>query len=174
MSTPGIAPPAPAGALTIRPARPADDETLWQMLCPVFRSGETYAIERDIDRASALAYWGGGGRSVFVAHRAGTACGTYYIGPNQRGGGAHVCNAGFVTAQPAQGSGVARSMLAHALDTGRAMGYRAMQFNFVLASNTRAVALWAAHGFAQVGRLPQVFDHPQLGLVDALVMHRFL
>ena len=49
-----------------------------------------------------------------------------------------------------------------------------MQFNFVVASNERAVALWRSFGFEIVGRLPQAFEHPRLGAVDALVMYRML
>lgn len=159
----------------IRPWRPGvDDAGLWDMLCPVIRAGETYCIERDLDRAGALAWWCGPPHLVFLAERGGVPAGTFYLTPNQRGGGAHVANCGFVTAPDAQGQGVARAMLAHALDTARAAGFRAMQFNFVVETNTRALALWHAHGFAEVGRLPQAFDHPRAGRVDALVLHRAL
>lgn len=160
--------------MQIRPATDADDAALWALLEPVFRAGQTYALEREIGRAEALAYWCGGSHRVFLAEAGGAALGSYYICPNQRGGGAHVCNCGFVTAPEAQGRGVARAMLAHALDTARQTGYRAMQFNFVVASNTRAVALWQSAGFEVVGRLPLAFHHPQLGPVDALVMFKTL
>ena len=158
----------------IRPATDRDEDAIWQLLEPVFRAGETYAIERDIDRATALAWWCGGDHSAYVLEEGGAILGTYYITPNQRGGGAHVCNCGFVTATAAQGRGVARRMLAHALATARAMGYAAMQFNCVVTTNTRAVALWQAHGFEIVGRLPGAFDHPRSDRVDALVMYRHL
>src|SRR5947209_1497204 len=52
---------------------------------------------------------------------------------------------------------------------------RAMQFNFVVSTNERAVRLWQSFGFEIVGRLPEAFEHPSLGWVDALVMfHRDL
>ena len=161
------------GALTIRPAVAADDDALWAMLEPVFRAGETYTIPRDVSRADALAYWRGG-HEVFLAEDGATPLGSYYVGPNQRGGGAHVCNCGFVTAKAAQGRGVARAMLAHALDTARDAGYRAMQFNFVVATNTRAIAIWEGLGFETVGRLPGAFCRPDGGYVDALVMFKDL
>jgi ribosomal protein S18 acetylase RimI-like enzyme len=93
---------------------------------------------------------------------------------NQQGGGSHVANCGYMTALEASGRGVARAMCAHSLEHARARGFRAMQFNFVVASNARAVALWQSLGFEIVGRLPEAFAHPQLGLVDALVMYRKL
>ena len=160
--------------ITLRPATEADHPTLWSMLEPVFRAGDTYAIDPSISRAEALEFWCGGTHRAFVAEAEGQALGSYYICPNQGGGGAHVCNCGFVTAPSAQGRGVARAMLAHALDTARAMGFAAMQFNFVVETNSRALKLWLDHGFEVVGRLPGAFRHPAKGEVDALVMYRRL
>lgn len=160
--------------ITLRPATEADHPTLWTMLEPVFRAGDTYAIDPSISRAEALEFWCGGTHRAFLAEADSAVLGSYYICPNQGGGGAHVCNCGFVTARAAQGRGVARKMLAHALDMGRNMGFAAMQFNFVVETNTRAVALWQAHEFEIVGRLPGAFRHPQCGDVDALVMYRSL
>ncbi|MEH3046057.1 MAG: GNAT family N-acetyltransferase [Sphingomonas adhaesiva] len=145
------------------------------MILPVFRAGETYAIDRDIGEAAAIAFWLGDDRATFVAHDADdTPLGSYYLRANQAGGGRHVANAGYVVADAARGRGVARAMAAHSFDEARARGFAAMQFNFVVASNTRAVALWQALGFAIVGRVPGAFRHPALGAVDALVMHRLL
>jgi ribosomal protein S18 acetylase RimI-like enzyme len=160
--------------LTLRPVRDSDDSTLWAMLEPVFRAGDTYAIDPAITRDAALTFWRGGTHRAFVAERGGATLGSYYICPNQQGGGHHVANCGFVTAQAATGQGVARAMLADALDRAREAGFRAMQFNFVVSTNTRAVALWQSNGFEIVGRLPQAFRHPTLGYVDALVMYRTL
>lgn len=157
--------------MKIRPAVPADDDTIWAMLEPVFRAGETYALDPEISRPDALAYWTGGTHAAYLAE-AETALGTYYLCPNQGGGGAHVANAGFVSAVPRRG--VARMMLDHALATARDEGFRAMQFNFVVATNTRALALWASAGFREVGRLPGAFCHPAAGFVDALVLWRDL
>ncbi len=160
--------------LAIRPVDQADDGALWSMLAPVFRAGETYAIDPEICRERALDWWRGGTHDAFVAQQRGAVLGSYYICPNQQGGGAHVCNCGFVTAPDAHGRGVARAMLHHALEEARKRGFRAMQFNFVVSTNTRAVALWQAHGFEVVGRLPGAFRHPTEGYVDALVMYRTL
>ena len=65
-------------------------------------------------------------------------------------------------------------MLSHALGRAKEIGYRAMQFNFVIANNTRAVATWERAGFDVVGRLPGAFNHPTDGYVDALVMYKSL
>jgi ribosomal protein S18 acetylase RimI-like enzyme len=161
-------------ALTIRPATPADDDAIWAILEPVFRAGQTYPIPRDVSRTDALAYWYTPGHSVFVAENAGRIVGSYYLRANTRGGGAHVANCGYMTAQEETDRGVARAMCMHSLDEARARGFTAMQFNFVIASNAPAVHLWQSCGFDIVGTLPGAFAHPDRGPVDALVMFRTL
>ena len=160
--------------MLIRPSEPSDNDAIWRILEPTFRAGETYPIPRDIPRTEALAYWHSPGHAVFVAEDAGAVVGTYYLRANNRGGGVHVANCGYVVASDAFGQGVARAMCAHSLDQARARGFTAMQFNFVIATNERAVRLWQALGFAIIGRLPGVFRHPRLGLIDAYVMLRSL
>jgi ribosomal protein S18 acetylase RimI-like enzyme len=104
----------------------------------------------------------------------GLIVGTYFIKPNQPGLGAHVCNCGYVVAPRAQGKGIASHMCRHSQAEAIAMGFRAMQFNFVVATNTRAIRLWEWLGFSVVGRLPGAFRHLELGYVDALVMFKSL
>ena len=158
----------------IRAAGPDDDGAIWAILEPVFRAGETYAQPRDISRAAALGYWRAPQHRVFVAERAGSVAGSYYLRANALGGGDHVANAAFATAAAARGQGVARAMLEHALAAARAEGFAAMQFNFVVASNEGALRLWLDTGFAEVGRVPRAFRHPRLGPVDVLILHRGL
>lgn len=158
----------------IRAATDRDDDAIWQILQPIIRAGETYTLPRDISRKAALAYWCAPANEVFVAEDAGEIVGTYYLRANQMGGGAHVANCGYMTAPSASGRGVARAMCEHSLAYARSRGFHAMQFNFVVATNERAVRLWQSLGFAIVGRLRGAFQHPSLGLVDALVMYREL
>lgn len=158
--------------MRIRGAGPDDRDVIWAMLRGVFRAGDTYAIDPDISRDEALAYWIGA--HTYVAEDSNAPVGTYYVRRNQPGGGAHVCNCGFITAPNANGKGVARAMLAHALGEAKRIGFTAMQFNFVLASNIRAIDIWQRAGFIEIGRQPRAFLHPTLGPVDALILHRFL
>jgi L-amino acid N-acyltransferase YncA len=156
--------------INIRSARPTDADQIWDILQPVFRAGETYTIARDINRDEALAYWFLAGNQVFVAEEDGEVLGTYYLRANQRGGGSHVCNCGYMTASHATGRGVARTMCLHSKEEAKRFGFRAMQFNFVVSTNERAVKLWQNLGFEIVGRLPSAFQHPHKGYVDAVVM----
>jgi len=160
--------------MNVRPAGDRDADAIWKILEPVIRAGETYALPRNMSRDAALAYWHGEPYQVFVAEDAGEIVGTYHLRANQQGGGAHVANCGYMTAPSATGRGVARAMCLHSLETAHAQGFRAMQFNFVVSTNERAVRLWQSLGFAVVGRLPGAFEHPAFGFVDALVMYRNL
>jgi ribosomal protein S18 acetylase RimI-like enzyme len=160
--------------MLVRPAADGDANAIWTIMEPIIRAGETYCLPRDIGKDSALAYWLSPEREVFVAEGSDGIVGTYCLQANQKGGGAHVANCGYMTAVSATGRGVARTMCAHSLDRARERGFRAMQFNFVISSNERAVRLWQRFGFEIVGRLPKAFLHPSMGFVDAYVMYKEL
>ena len=160
--------------MMIRPARPADAPGIWRVLEPVIRAGETWALPRDMSEAEALAYWTAPDREAFVAEEDGRVVGSYFLRANHPGGGAHVANTGYMTAEGESGRGVGRAMCLDSLERARERGFRAMQFNFVVSSNERAVRLWHGLGFETVGRLPGAFSHPHLGDVDVLVMYRKL
>jgi ribosomal protein S18 acetylase RimI-like enzyme len=160
--------------VTIRFATQRDHDSVWQILEPVIRGGDSYALPRDMSEEQALEYWFGPEKETFVLEENGVVFGTYFLRANQQGGGSHVANCGYVTARGAQGRGIARAMCAHSLERARERGFRAMQFNFVVSTNERAVKLWGNLGFEIVGRLPGAFRHPEQGFVDALVMYRGL
>ncbi len=158
----------------IRSAGSEDCDAIWSIIEPIIRAADVYTLPREMAREDALAYWFSASHEVFVAEEGDEVVGTYYLRANQRGGGSHVANCGYATARAATGRGVARAMCAHSLEHARSRGFRAMQFNFVVSSNERAVKVWQSFGFEIVGRLPKAFLHPQFGYVDAFVMYRDL
>ena len=161
--------------LRIRRFQPADWPRLWPLLQATFEAGDTYVFDGSTTEAQALDFWTRQPQMTWVAESAeGELLGTYILKPNQPGRGSHVCNAGYIVAPAARGQGVAQRMCAHSLDEAAALGYQAMQFNFVVSTNMRAVRLWQRMGFAIVGTLPAAFRHVALGDVDAYVMHRRL
>lgn len=160
--------------MIIRPARPGDRASIWSIIGPTIRAGETYTLDPNLSETDALAYWLGADKETFVTEVDGVILGTYYMRPNQAGGGSHVSNCGYMTSASATSRGVARAMCEHSLAHARSRGFRAMQFNFVVSTNERAVRLWRAMGFEIVGRLPLAFRHPRFGYVDALVMFQSL
>lgn len=161
--------------LTVRDYTSGDWPALWAIMQPVFRAGETYAFDPAITEAEAQRVWVEVPAATYVAvDAAGTLLGTYYIKPNQPGLGAHVCNCGYIVAAAARGQGIASRLCEHSQDEARRLGFRAMQFNLVVSTNSGAVRLWQQLGFPIVGTLPGAFNHPRLGYVDAYVMYKQL
>lgn len=147
---------------------------VWGIIEPVFRAGETYPYAMDISEAEAKEKWINQPKATYVATKNGEVLGTFYIKPNQPTLGAHVCNCGYVVGEAARGQGVAAQMCAFSQEEAVRLGFSAMQYNLVVATNTGAVALWQRQGFQVVGNLPKAFKHAKLGLVDALVMYKEL
>lgn len=160
--------------LTLRPANPSDQDAIWNIFRAVISTGDTYAFDPQTPRDQAMSYWFQPGGQVYVATDGQKIVGTYLLKPNQPGLGNHVANAAFMVCPTARGQGVGQTMGEHCLNEARRLGYRAMQFNFVVSTNDAAVRLWQKLGFEIVGRLPGAFRHRQQGFVDALVMYRFL
>ncbi|MNL08708.1 putative acetyltransferase YhhY [compost metagenome] len=160
--------------LKIRPATEADWLSLWAIIEPIMREGETFALPRDGNEATARAYFASAEKTNFVAEEDGTILGASYVRANQQGGGSHIANCGYMTSPATRGRGIARALCEHSIDYCRQQGFKGIQFNFVVSSNEPAVHLWQRLDFQIVGTLPKVFNHPQRGLVDAYVMFRSL
>jgi ribosomal protein S18 acetylase RimI-like enzyme len=160
--------------MTVRPATEADREAIWNIFHQIVAAGDTYAFDPEISREDALAYWFRADTQTYVAEKGRSVVGTYILRPNQLGPGSHVANAAFMVAPGAQGLGVGRRMAKHCLSEARRMGFRAMQFNFVISTNASAIHLWEQLGFKIVGTLPGAFRHPEKGYVDVYVMYRSL
>lgn len=162
----------------IRPATEADFEAIWAIFQALIQTGDTYSFDAATSRETCHAYWFGSGVQSFVAVSAAPdaplVLGMYKLIPNQPGHGAHVANASFMVAAAAQGRGLGLLMGRHCLAQARRCAYLALQFNFVVSSNTGALALWQKLGFAIVGTLPSAYRHARLGYLDAYVMYQLL
>ncbi len=158
----------------IRRAEDSDFEGIWTIFHEVVQGGDTYLYDPTTTREEARASWMSRDVSTYVAILDGTVVGTYILRPNQGGLGSHVANAGYMVKKEAGGKGIGAALCRHSMEEARQQGFLAMQFNMVVSTNERAVALWQRMGFAIVGTLPKAFRHSKLGLVDAYVMHRFL
>lgn len=160
--------------LDIREATDSDRDAIWQIFHEVIATGETYPLDPNISREDALAYWFQRGAHAYVADNDGELVGSYLLHANQSGGGAHVANAAFIVAEGARRQGTGRAMGEHCLKEARRLGFRAMQFNFVVSTNEGAVKLWQDLGMRIVGTLPGAFRHPMSGYVDVYIMFRSL
>ncbi len=169
--------------VTIRKAGDADKPGIWQIIKAVLAGGDTYVFEPDTPESDMLAYWFSPEKHVYVAvsEPPGSAggqfeevLGTFWLKSNQPGLGDHVCNAAYMVSPDAQGQGVGKLMAEFSLDEARRLGFKAMQFNFVVASNTAAIRLWQSIGMEIIGTIPDAFRHNSLGMTDALIMFRKL
>ena len=160
--------------MNIREVIDGDFDDMWPNLHDIVNKGDTYAYPRDTNKEQAQNLWLEMPLATFLVEKNGVILGTYFIKTNQTGAGDHVCNCGYMVAPAAQGQGLATLMCQHSQRQALELGYKAMQFNFVAASNTGALKLWQKLGFATVGCLPKAFLHPQLGYIDAMVMYKWL
>lgn len=167
--------------MRIREASAEDWPALWAFMQPIVAAGETYTYPRDLDEATLRDMWllSAPSRTVVAVgdpdgDGAGTVLGTAKMNRNHMGGGSHIASASFMVDPAHAGRGVGRALGQYALDWARAEGYRAMQFNAVVESNTRAVALWKSLGFDVVGTLNEGFRHPRLGYVGLHIMYQQL
>jgi L-amino acid N-acyltransferase YncA len=160
--------------MCIRIATKADSDQIWSIFHEIAAAGETYALPPDTTRDQALKIWMESPRKTYALEEDGKILGTYFIKINQSGPGDHVCNCGYMVSSSARGHGLVTAMCEHSQRLAKELGYKSMQFNFVVSTNESAVRLWSKLGFAIVGRLPKAFHHLSKGYVDALVMYKWL
>ncbi|WP_265444032.1 GNAT family N-acetyltransferase [Flexivirga meconopsidis] len=161
------------GGTTIREATDADWPQIWPIVRDVVAAGDTYTYPADLDSELARGLWleRPPGRTVVAVDDDGTVLGTAKMGPNRPGPGDHVGTASFMVAQAGRGRGLGRALGEYVVQWHRENGYRAIQFNAVVESNTAAVRLWKSLGFTIVGTVPEAFRHPHDGYVGLHVMH---
>ena len=160
--------------MKIREATREDFDAIWPIFHEIVSRADSYGYPADTAKEQAFRLWMEMPRLTFVAAEDGQVLGTYYLKTNQGGPGDHVCNCGYMVSSSARGRGIATAMCQHSQRIAKALGYKAMQFNFVASTNAGAVKLWTKLGFETVGRLPKAFRHPAQGYVDALVMYKWL
>ena len=174
MGVPSEYPRPPAAAMTIREATAADWPAVWELFRAVCAAGDVFAYDEATSEETARKLWFDPPAAAFVAEEGGVFLGTYYVRPNQPGRGSHVANGGYMVAEAARGRGLASAMCEHSIETAKRLGYRAMQFNYVVSTNEAAVRTWRKHGFEVVATLPGAFRHKSLGFVDVFIMWRSL
>lgn len=160
--------------ILIQQALPEDFPAIWEFFRFVIASGDTLSFLPTTTFEQAKGDWMGEGIRTYKAVKEGVIVGTFILKANSPGLGSHVANAGYMVHPQWQGQGIGAQLVQHSLDEAKRLGFKAMQFNLVVATNTRAVKLYERFDFKIVGTLPKAFNHLKLGYVDAYVMHRFL
>jgi ribosomal protein S18 acetylase RimI-like enzyme len=160
--------------IQIRPAIPSDHDQIWEILEPIIQRGDSLVYLSTSSKEEMLANWLGPNKRCYVAEEAGKALGTFWLRDNQTGRGSHIANAAYAVSGASGGLGVGRMMGLFSLEEAKRLGYLAMQFNLVVKTNEKAVKLWQSIGFQVIGEIPEAFEHAELGLVNAYIMHQKL
>lgn len=158
----------------IREAHIQDFDNIWPIFNAIVSQAQTYTYSPNTTKEEAFELWINSALKTFVCEENNIVLGTYFIKANQSGNGSHVCNCGYMVHEKARGKGVASLMCKHSLKTAVELGFKAMQYNFVVSTNEVAIKLWEKHGFKIVGTLSKAFNHPQLSYVDAHIMYKWL
>jgi ribosomal protein S18 acetylase RimI-like enzyme len=161
-------------SIQIRPALLSDQDAVWEIIEPVIRAGDTYMYAPDSSKDKMLTIWFDADKYTYVAEMEGKIAGTFFLKANQPDLGSHVVNAGYMVHPDFRGRGTAEQLCRFSLTEAKRLGFKAMQFNCVIATNEVAVRLWQKCGFSIIGTLPKAYQHQKLGLVDAYVMYQWL
>jgi len=160
--------------LEIRKAAPEDHDQIWEIIREVIATGDTYVFDPHSPREQLMAYWCGPDKHTYVATEDGQVLGTFMLKDNQPDLGSHIANGSYMVSGKVAGRGVGQAMGAFSLEEARRLGYKAMQFNIVVKTNTRAVQLWQKLGFQIIGEIPEAFNHREHGLTNAYIMYQKL
>ncbi len=161
--------------IEILPASESDFDFIWPIFRDIVKTGDTYVYRAQISRDEAKKVWMDPKFRTFIAKKDGKVAGAYVIRPNHRDLGDHIANAAYIVAGEFQDQGIGRKMAEHSFEQARLTGYRAMQFNYVISTNEKAVRLWQSLGFEIIGTVPDAHQHQQLGkLVPIHIMHKTL
>ena len=160
--------------IEIRSANDSDKPAVWRIIRAVISTGDTYVFDSDTPQDEMINYWFAPDKYVYIAEDARGIVGTFWLKANQPGLGSHVCNAAYMVAPDAAGKGIGRRMAEFSLEEAKRLGFTAMQFNFVVKSNTAAVRLWQSIGMEIIGEIPDAFDHRENGMTNAYIMYKKL
>ncbi|HEY2584068.1 MAG TPA: N-acetyltransferase [Mucilaginibacter sp.] len=160
--------------IEIRKAISSDHDEIWDIIREVISTGDTYVFSPDSSKEKMLTFWCKGDKNTYVALINNKIVGTFFIKSNQPDLGSHIANAGYMTLPSALGKGIGTEMGMFSLREAKRLGYKAMQFNIVIKSNERAIALWKKLGFEIIGEIPDAFNSTQNGLINAYIMYRKL
>lgn len=149
-----------------------DFQLFWPVFKQIIQAESSYAFEPSMAIDAAYQLWCLSPDKCFVMKEDQRVLGSYYIKANAAGPGGHIANCGYMVAPESRGKGVARKMCQHSQEVALSLGYRAMQFNAVVSSNTVAIQLWEKLGFTIIGTVPNAYKHKTLGFIDSYIMYK--
>jgi ribosomal protein S18 acetylase RimI-like enzyme len=158
--------------MEIRKATEEDKAGVWKIINAVIAGGDTYVFAPDTSESEMVSYWFSAEKYVYVAVVENEIVGTYWLKANQPGLGDHIGNGAYMVWPESRGKRVGKTMALHSIEEAKKIGYQAIQFNFVVKSNTVAVNLWKSVGFEVIGEIPDAIRHTTKGFTNAYIMYR--
>ena len=148
---------------------------IWPIFQTVLANGRTYALPDTMTEEEAAILWCTGERTAYIAEdEQGRVIGTFYLRDRMPGPGSHVANGGIMVAHEMRGKGYGLALAKEMLNQAKASGYHAIQFNNVVATNSASLAIWRKLGFVEIGKIPDAFQHKDVGLVDTYIFYKRL
>jgi ribosomal protein S18 acetylase RimI-like enzyme len=160
--------------IEIRKYREEDQDQVWEIIKYVISGGDSFTYDPGTPREEVLTDWTSPEKHTFVAVAGDKVLATFYIKPNQTGLGSHVANGSYMVSPDARRTGIGRMIGQFSIEEAQRLGFSAMQFNFVVKSNEKAVNLWKSLGFLIIGEIPEAYRHAEHGLTNAYIMYRKL
>ena len=158
--------------MKIRKATSGDLEQVWEIFREVIKTGDTYVFDPETPRQDLEKHWFAPYMHTYVLEEGEKIFGTYILKPNQIDQGAHVANGSYMVHPAGRGKGYGKAMGLHSLGEAKKIGFRAIQFNMIVSTNTIAFELWRKIGFEVIGTVPEAFNHKTEGFVDAYIMYK--
>jgi ribosomal protein S18 acetylase RimI-like enzyme len=160
--------------LIIRPASSDDLEDIWRMWKDIMDQKVYFAFDDQTTKEDIIKSWINLNNHCFVAEKVNSIVGAYILKPNQPGYGKHIANASYLVDTTFRGGGIGHQLCVHSIESAKKIGFRGMQFNFVVSTNTMAIRIWERYGFEIIGTIPGGFYHVEKGYVDVYIFFKDL
>ncbi|HWQ79341.1 MAG TPA: GNAT family N-acetyltransferase [Anaerovoracaceae bacterium] len=99
--------------------------------------------------------------------------GLYILHPNNIGRCGHICNASYAVKSEERGKHIGEILVKHCIAKAREAGFKILQFNAVVSTNTAALHLYEKLGFVKLGVLPEGFFMKD-GSYQDIVLHYYM
>jgi GNAT superfamily N-acetyltransferase len=139
--------------ITVGPIQGGEEDELFLAFADAVARGDGYPQVAPLTRAAFNDQWVTPVTLVVTARDEDGLLGAYYLKPNGTGLAAHIANAGYLVVRRARRRGVGRLLVTDSIRRAPALGFDAVQFNFVFADNP-ARPLYEELGWRVVGQIP--------------------
>ena len=123
----------------------------------VVEEGVAFPQEEKLTALTGAAFFAEQSYTGVAVDEAGSVVGLYILHPNNVGRCGHICNASYAVSGACRGRHIGEKLVLDCLRMGRELGFRVLQFNAVVESNTHARHLYERLGFTQLGTIPGGF-----------------